>query len=107
HLLEELPERMAQCDILISATGAPDVVITREHVQNSARHRHGRPLFLVDIAAPRDIDPGAGEVADTFLFTIDDLKNAVTGNVELRRLEARKAEAIVEEEAVKVEAWAR
>ncbi len=107
HLMPELSERMAQCDILISATGAPDIVITRDHVQNAVRHRHGRPLFLVDIAAPRDIDPAAGEVDNTFLFTIDDLKHAVSGNVELRRLEARKAEAIVEEEAAKVEAWAR
>jgi glutamyl-tRNA reductase len=107
HLMPELPERLAHCDILISATGSPDIVITRDHVQNAARHRHGRPLFLVDIAAPRDIDPEAGEVGNTFLFTIDDLKNAVSGNVELRRQEARRAEAIVEEEATKVEAWAR
>ena len=106
-LLSELAERMAHCDIVISATGAPDIVITREHVQNTLKHRHGRPLFLVDIAAPRDIDPQAGEVENTFLFTIDDLKNAVSGNLELRRQEARKAEAIIEEEAAKVESWTR
>ena len=75
--------------------------------QNSLRHRHGRPLFLVDIAAPRDIESEVGEVDNTFLFTIDDLKNAVSGNLDLRRQEARKAEAIVDEEAAKVEAWAR
>ena len=107
HLMPELPERMAQCDIVLSATGAPGIVITREHVQNALRHRQGKPLFLVDIAAPRDIDPAVGEVDNTFLFTIDDLKNAVSGNLELRRLEARKAEAIVEEEAAKLEAWTR
>lgn len=107
HLLTELPERMAQCDILVSATGAPEIVITREQVRASARHRGGRPLFLVDIAAPRDIESGAGEVENTFLFTIDDLKNAVIGNMESRRQEARKAEAIVEEEAARVDAWIR
>ena len=107
RLLSELQEHMGQCDIVISATGAPDIVITREHVQGALRHRHGRPLFLVDIAAPRDIDPLVGEIENTFLFTIDDLKNAVSGNLELRRQEAHKAEAIVEEEAARIESWSR
>lgn len=107
HLLSDLPERMAQCDILISATGAADIVITRDHVQAAAKQRHGRPLFLVDIAAPRDIDPAAGQEANVFLFSIDDLKNAVSGNLESRRREAQKAQGIVEEEAARVEAWVR
>ncbi len=107
HLLSELSVRMSQCDILISATGAPEIVITRDQVQAAHKQRHGQPLFLVDIAAPRDIDPAVGEEANTFLFTIDDLKNAVSENVELRRQEARKAQDIVEEEAAKVESWAR
>ncbi len=107
HLLTDLSEKISRCDIVVSATGAPGIVISRELVQNSLRHRHGRPLFLVDIAAPRDIESEVGEVDNTFLFTIDDLKNAVSGNLDLRRQEARKAEAIVDEEAAKVEAWAR
>jgi glutamyl-tRNA reductase len=98
---------MSQCDIVLSATGSPGIVITRAHVEEASKYRNGKPFFLVDIAAPRDIDSGAGEVENTFLFTIDDLKNAVSGNVEARRQEARKAEAIVEEDASKVEAWTR
>ena len=104
-LLSDLDKRLAQCDIVVSATGAPDIVIHKAQVQEAARHRGGRPLFLIDIAAPRDIDPGAGEVSNAYLFTIDDLKNVVNENVSLRKESSRQAMAIIEEEAGKVEGW--
>jgi glutamyl-tRNA reductase len=105
RLLADLDKRMAQCDIVVSATGAPDIVITKAQVQEAARHRGGRPLFLIDIAAPRDIDPEAGKVPDAYLFTIDDLKNVVNENVALRKESSRQAHAIIEEEAAKVDGW--
>jgi len=104
-LLPELEKRLAACDIVISATGSPEVVITRRHVEAAMRHRGGHPLFLIDIAAPRDIDPACGEVDNTFLFSIDDLKAIVQENQELRRQASEKAQAIIDEEAAKVEAW--
>lgn len=104
-LLTDLGARLNQCDIVVSATGAPGIVITRAHVQEAARHRHGKPLFLIDIAAPRDIDPGAGEVPSAYLFTIDDLKNVVAENVATRKEASRKALAIVEEEAARIDSW--
>ena len=104
-LLAELGKRMAQCDILISATGAPDIVISKAQVQEAARHRGGRPIFLIDIAAPRDIDPEAGKVSNAFLFTIDDLKNVVDENVALRKEASRQALAIIDDEASKVDGW--
>lgn len=104
-LLQDLDKRLHQCDIVVSATGAPETVITKAQVQEAARYRHGKPLFLIDIAAPRDIDPGAAEVGNAFLFTIDDLKNVVNENVSLRKEASRKALEIVEEEAAKAEAW--
>lgn len=104
-LLGELDKRLAHCDIVVSATGSPDIVITKAQVQEAARHRGGRPLFLIDIAAPRDIDPGAGEVSNAYLFTIDDLKNVVSENVALRKESSRQALAIIEEEAAKVDGW--
>ena len=76
-------------------------------VREAARHRHGDPLFLMDIAAPADIEPAAGEVENTFQFTLDDLRNAVEENADRRREAARAAEAIVEEEVARVTAWAR
>lgn len=107
HGLDELPARMATCDIIISATGAAGIVVTAAQVREAARARYGNPLFLIDIAAPGDIDPEAGEVDNTFLFTIDDLKAAVEENAVQRREAARAAEAIVEEEAARLAAWVR
>lgn len=105
--LDALPTRMAECDIVLSATGAADIVVTEAHVREAMRRRHGNPLFLIDIAAPADIDPGAGSVDNTFLFNIDDLRNAVQDNVEQRREAARRALEIAEEEAERIAAWTR
>ncbi len=105
RLLPELPDHLARCDVLVAATGASGLVITAEQVRNAARPRQGRPLFLIDIAAPRDIDPAAGEIENTFLFSIDDLKRVTDGNAEARRQAAQQAEAVAEEEATKIEAW--
>jgi len=104
-LLADLGKRLPQCDILVSATGAPDIVITKAHVHDAARQRGGRPLFLIDIAAPRDIDPEAGQVSNAYLFTIDDLKNVVNENVAQRKDASQRALSIVEEEAAKVDGW--
>lgn len=107
HGLDELAARMPSCDILISATGAAGLVVTASQVREAARARHGNPLFLIDIAAPADIDPEAGEVENTFLFSIDDLKAAVEENAGQRREAARAAEQIVDEEADRLGAWVR
>jgi len=104
-LLADLNHRLSHCDIVVSATGATGIVISKAQVQEAMRHRHGNPLFLIDIAAPRDIDPAAGEVSNAFLFSIDDLKNVVNENVNLRKEASQKALEIIENEANKVEAW--
>lgn len=104
-LLADLDQRLSHCDIVVSATGATDIVITKAQVQEAVRHRHGKPLFLIDIAAPRDIDPAAGQVSNAFLFSIDDLKNVVNENVSLRKGASQKAMEIIEDEAGKVEGW--
>lgn len=103
--LAELDKRLHQCDIVVSATGSPDIVLTKAQVQEAARQRHGKPIFLIDIAAPRDIDPEAGKVNNAYLFTIDDLKNVVNENVTLRKSASQKAMEIVEEEAARVDNW--
>ncbi len=104
-LLQDLPKRLYECDILISATGSPDIVIHKQQVQDAVKQKNGNPLFLIDIAAPRDIDPQAGSVYNVFLFSIDDLKNVVHENVNHRKIASEKAQAIIEEELVKVENW--
>ncbi|MCL2503804.1 MAG: glutamyl-tRNA reductase [Coriobacteriia bacterium] len=97
-------ERMAEADIVISSTAATQYVITRDEVARVVRHRRD-PLFLIDIAVPRDIDPACANIADVFLYDIDALNNVVTANLEERMVEAKRAEAIIKDEIVGFERW--
>jgi glutamyl-tRNA reductase len=101
---DELFDRMREADIVISSTAATHYVITREQVATSVRRRRD-PLFLIDIAVPRDIDPACSSLPDVFLYDIDDLNGVVSTNLEERMAEARRAEVIIEEEMVEFERW--
>ena len=103
---ESLRAELAKADIVISGTGAPGVVIHREDVQ-SARQSRQRPLFMIDIAVPRDIETTAGKLAGVFLYDLDDLKSVAEANLRERRKEAAAAEAIVEEEVREFLEWQR
>ncbi|HFC98487.1 MAG TPA: glutamyl-tRNA reductase [Thermosulfurimonas dismutans] len=107
YSLEELPECLLEADIVISSTGAPGYVITRETVKPLLRKRRLRPLFLIDIAVPRDIEPAVNELENVYVFDIDDLKQVVEENLGRRRKEARRADRIIEEEVLKFERWLR
>lgn len=102
---EELYDRMRDADIVISSTAATHYVITKDQVASAMRGRRGNPLFLIDIAVPRDIDPDVNDIADVFLYDIDDLSGVVESNLEERMREARKAETIIDEEMVAFERW--
>lgn len=95
HSLENLSHLMARADVVISATSAPGHVIEKFHVESAIEGRADEPLFLIDIALPRDIDPKASEVADAYLFDIDDLKSVVDAHLEKRRDAINHATAIV------------
>jgi glutamyl-tRNA reductase len=101
---DEMFDRMREADIVISSTAATHYVITKERVAAAAKHRRD-PLFLIDIAVPRDIDPACAQVADVFLYDIDDLSGVVSANLEERLVEARRAEVIVDEEMAEFERW--
>ncbi len=103
--LEELEDYLLQVDIVISSTGAPHYILTKELVKSLMRPRKMRPFFFIDIAVPRDIDPEVNEIENVFLYDIDDLKLVVEENLAYRRKEAARAERIIEEEALKFEAW--
>jgi glutamyl-tRNA reductase len=103
--LAELEDALPRCDIVISCTGAPHHVISRDMVERAMRGRGSRPLFLIDIAVPRDIDPAAGEVAGVRLFNIDDLEATVAANVRERCAEAPKVAAIIDEEVAAFQSW--
>jgi len=101
---DALFDRMREADIVISSTAATHYVISKDRVAQAVKHRRD-PLFLIDIAVPRDIDPACGDVGDVFLYDIDDLNGVVSSNLEERMREAEHAEVIIDEEISEFEAW--
>ena len=102
---EEIPESLKTVDIIISSTGAPDYVIQRDEVKGVLRKRRNRPLFFIDIAVPRDIDPEINRLNNTYVYDIDDLKGVIDENVEDRQKEAIKGERIVDEAVIRFREW--
>ncbi|PGD10720.1 glutamyl-tRNA reductase [Bacillus wiedmannii] len=103
--LSELQCALLEADILISSTGASEYVITKEMMTKVERMRSGRPLFMVDIAVPRDIDPAIDELEGSFLYDIDDLQGVVEANRAERLKEAEKIQFMIEEEIVLFKTW--
>jgi glutamyl-tRNA reductase len=104
---EELREELERAEIVISGTGASGVVISRADVESVLAGRGGRPLFLIDIAVPRDVDPEAGRLSGVFLYDLDDLKAVAEANLRERKKEAAAAEALVEQEVADFLSWRR
>jgi glutamyl-tRNA reductase len=104
---EELDSLLGSSDIVITATGAAAPILTKARVESVMRPRRGRPLFIIDIAMPRDVEPAAGEIEQVFLYNIDDLQATVRENLARRESEVTRAEAIVTDEIEKFGAWFR
>jgi len=103
--LEELEAQLLQADILLSSTGSESYLLRREQVRAVMRRRKQRPLFLIDIAVPRDLDPAINELDNVYLYNIDDLQEVVEQNWQARRQEAARAERLVAAETVKFQGW--
>jgi len=103
--LAELVPKLGEADILISSTGAPDLILRKEEMAPLMRQRYNRPIFLIDIAVPRDLDPGLNDLDNVYLYDIDDLQQVVEANKGERRKEADRAERIVGEEVIKFLQW--
>ena len=103
--LQEIPYQLLEVDIVLSSTASSEIIITRQMVKGCLRKRRNRPLFFIDIAVPRDIDPRVNDLDNVYLFDIDDLKGVTESNLEQRRKEAARAESIIEEEVVKFDRW--
>ena len=103
--LEEIPEKLKTVDIIISSTGSPNYVITKKQVKPTMRSRKNRPLFFIDIAVPRDIDPRINKISNAYVYDIDDLKNIVETNINQREQETVKAGRFVEEALVSFKKW--
>ena len=99
--LDALPSHLADADIVVSSTASPNVVITAADVDAALTARRRRPMFMVDIAVPRDIEPAVADFEDVYLYTIDDLQGFVTQNLKAREDEAREARILIEEEVAR------
>jgi glutamyl-tRNA reductase len=93
-----LDQIAAEVDMIICSTSAPDYIFTREMVQGYMRRRKRRPLFLLDLAVPRDIDPEAAAIEDAYLYNVDELAGIVEQGIRKRISELPAAEAIIREE---------
>jgi glutamyl-tRNA reductase len=100
--LEQCLEAMKEADIVVSSTGSPNIILHREEVESVMKSRRDRPLALIDIAVPRDIDPDVQLIPGVFLYDIDDLEAIVRENVRSREQELAQCRAIIEEETAQV-----
>ena len=103
--LERVPLELEGVDVVASSTSAPGTVLGRDAVAAALKSRRGRPLLLVDLAVPRDVDPAVHELDGAFLYDVDDLEAVVAESLGGRRREAARAEAVVAREAERFRAW--
>jgi glutamyl-tRNA reductase len=105
--LADLDQELAQADIVISCTASPEPLISKRAVEAAIRARRRRPIFMVDMAVPRDIDPAVAELEDVYLFSIDDLQQLVDENIQQRELAAGGARLLINEEVARFLAESR
>ena len=103
--MEELTSTLSDVDIVISSTGSQEFILQRGQVKEIMRQRRNRPLFFIDIAVPRDIDPAINRLSNAYVYDIDDLKGVIAENIEDRQREAVKGERIVDEAVVRFRQW--
>ncbi|MBU3947106.1 MAG: glutamyl-tRNA reductase [Proteobacteria bacterium] len=102
---EEITDFIKQVDIIISSTGSSDIIITKKQVKQIMPGRKNRPLFFIDIAVPRDIDPEINKLNNTYVYDIDDLNGVIDENIEDRNKEAIKGERIIDEAVINFKKW--
>jgi len=98
-------EQLHRVDIVLSSTGAPDYVLSAKNLKEVSKARRYKPMFLIDIAVPRDIDPTANKLDSIYLYDVDDLQGIVQANLKGRQKEAAKAELIINDEVEQFCAW--
>jgi len=98
--LQQLDQALAEADVVICSTGAPNYVLTEAHARAARERRRNRPTCFIDISVPRNIDPAVSNVPNVFLFDIDDLESVISSNIREREREAERAELIVQSEVM-------
>ncbi|MBE0575432.1 MAG: glutamyl-tRNA reductase [Desulfuromonadales bacterium] len=102
---EDFVDHLADVDIVMTSTGAPNFILGQRQMEEVLKRRKNRPMFLIDIAVPRDIDPKVNKLDNAYLYDVDDLQGVVQANLKERQKEASKAEAIVEQEIGQFHQW--
>ncbi len=105
--LNDLPRRLGEADVVVSSTGSSLPILGKGTVERAVRVRRHKPMFMLDLAVPRDIEPEAGEMDDVYLYTVDDLRGVVAENMRSRQDAATQAEAIVEQQVRHYLEWRR
>lgn len=103
--LKDIPQHLAEADIIISSTASQVPVLGKSIFENAIKVRKHRPMFVIDIAVPRDIEPETGQLDDIYLYTIDDLQNVIQDNLRSRQDAAQHAEKIIDDHAMHFMDW--
>ena len=103
--LASIVQHLTQVDILLCSTAAPDYILRADEIREAMRTRKQKPVFIIDIAVPRNIDPAVNEIENVYLYDIDDLQSVLQANLEERKKELKQAEVIVQEEVREFLAW--
>ncbi|OGW08353.1 MAG: glutamyl-tRNA reductase [Nitrospinae bacterium RIFCSPLOWO2_12_39_15] len=102
---ESIEDELLRTDIVISSTGAPHFIIKKNMIERVIHQRRNRPMFFIDIAFPRDVEPAINEIENVYLYNIDDLQNVVTANIKERERESQKATEIIRKEVGQFLNW--
>jgi len=105
--LNEIESHLAEADIVISSTASETPIVLYDQARQAIKERRHRPIFMVDIAVPRDIDPRIAEMADIYLYTVDDLRGIIQENLKSREAAAAEAEDIIDEHVTQFMGWVR
>ena len=105
--LADLPQHLAEADIVISSTASREPILTKAMAERAIRARRHKPMFLVDIAVPRDIEQGVADLEDVYVYTIDDLRQIIDANLRSRQAAAREAEALIDMQVTHYLDWRR
>ncbi|MGD0960452.1 MAG: glutamyl-tRNA reductase [Methylomonas sp.] len=105
--LSELPDHLAEADIVVSSTASQLPILGKGRVESAIKKRKHKPMFMVDLAVPRDIESEVGQLRDVYLYTVDDLQNTVNQNMDTRRRAAEQAEEIIDTQVEHFLLWLR
>jgi glutamyl-tRNA reductase len=103
--LNDLPNYLADADLIVSCTAARGTILHKEVMQRAVKSRRRKPVFMIDLAVPRDIDPRIADLEDIYLYTVDDLRAVVAENLKLREEAAKQAEVLIQSQALEFGRW--